>query len=66
VDEADKRADEGLDGAAYRIWAKRNNIHRKRWADMTPEKVKHAKNQRRLVDDQVDDLERRDKTRWDR
>lgn len=66
MDEPDNSNGEGLGGAAYRIWAMRNNIHRKKWADMTEERRRHANAQRRLVDDLLKDAERRDKTRWDR
>lgn len=66
MDEPDNRTNEGLDGSEYRVWAKRNNIHRKNWSDMTEERRRHAKEQRRLVNDLLNDLDRREKTRWDR
>lgn len=66
MDEPDNSNGEGLDGAAYRVWAKRNNIHRKRYANMTDDQRKAANAQRRLMNDLIKDAERRDETRWDR
>lgn len=64
--EVGDRQKAGLTGAEYKVWLKRNRTETKGRKRLTDAQWRFAVKQRRAVEDQLRDLERRAETRWDR